>query len=206
MQPLRITRRRFGDLFLFAITSVELALLFYLTPTFWIEDWIYVAGHLLVLGIALTRPAPEQQDISLTSSIAVFVAYGYPYAQVAYLRWEPGNSLWPGGGLALIIFGACLSFVSLLSMGRWFGVWPAFRGVATRGPYRLVRHPMYLAYMVGDIGYGFCEYNLVTVLLVIAGWASLLYRIRAEERILSRNAGWSSYAARVRYRLVPGLW
>jgi protein-S-isoprenylcysteine O-methyltransferase Ste14 len=65
---------------------------------------------------------------------------------------------------------------------------------------------MYLAYMLGDIGYGFCEYNLVTVLLVIVGWASLLYRIRAEERILSRNADWSSYAALVRYRLMPGLW
>ena len=206
MQPLRISRRRFDDLFLFAFTSAELVLLFYLTPTFAIEDWIYVAGHLLVLGIALTRPPPEQQDISLTSSIAVFVAYAYPYAQVAYLRWEPGNPLWPRVGLVLIIFGACLGFASLLSLGRWFGVWPAFRGLATSGPYRLVRHPMYLAYMLADVGYNFCEYNLVTVLLVIAGWTSILYRIRAEERILSRNAGWSSYAELVRYRLIPGLW
>lgn len=206
MQPLRISRRRFGDLFLFVITLVELVVLFYLTSTFGIEDWIYVAGHLLVLGIALTRPPPEEQDISLTSSIAVFVAYAYPYAQVVYLRWEPGNPLWPGVGLVLIIFGAILGFASLLSLGRWFGVWPAFRGLATSGPYRLVRHPMYLAYVLGDIGYNFCEYNLVTVLLVLAGWASLLYRIRAEERILSRNADWSSYAARVRYRFMPGIW
>ena len=45
-----------------------------------------------------------------------------------------------------------------------------------------------------------------TVLLVMAGWASLLYRIRAEERMLSRDPGWPAYAARVRYRLLPGLW
>ena len=44
------------------------------------------------------------------------------------------------------------------------------------------------------------------VLLVMAGWASLLYRIRAEERMLSRDPGWPAYAARVRYRLLPGLW
>jgi len=44
------------------------------------------------------------------------------------------------------------------------------------------------------------------VLLVLAGWASLLYRMRAEERILSQDAGWSAYAASVRYRLLPGIW
>jgi protein-S-isoprenylcysteine O-methyltransferase Ste14 len=202
----RISRRKFGDLFLFAFTLVELVLLIFLTPTFTIADWIYVSGHLLVLGIALTRPPPEVQDLSLTSSIAVVVAYAYPYAQVVYLRWAPGNPAWPGVGLMFVLLGACLGFASLLSLGRWFGVWPAFRGLATRGPYRLVRHPMYLAYVLGDIGYNLYEYNLGTVLLVIAGWSSLFYRIRAEERILSRDAGWSSYVALVRYRILPDLW
>ena len=202
----RMSRRRFGDLFLFAFTALELVLLIFLTPTFAIADWIYVSGHLLVLGIALTRPPPEVQDLSLTSSIAVVVAYAYPYAQVVYLRWAPGHPAWPGVGLKLVMLGACLGFASLLSLGRWFGVWPAFRGLATRGPYRFVRHPMYLAYVLEDIGYNLYEYNLGTVLLVIAGWSSLFYRIRAEERILSRDAGWSSYAASVRYRILPGLW
>jgi protein-S-isoprenylcysteine O-methyltransferase Ste14 len=201
-----ISRRRFGDLFLFAFTVVELVLLVLLTPTFAIVDWIYVSGHLLVLGIALTRPSPEVRDLSMTSSIAVLVAYAYPYAQVVYLRWVPGNPAWPGVGLTLVMLGACLGFASLLRLGRWFGVWPAFRGLETRGPYRLVRHPMYLAYVLADIGYNLYEYNLGTVLLVIAGWSSLVYRIRAEERILSRDAGWSSYIAKVRYRILPGLW
>ena len=201
-----ISRRRFGDLFLFAFTSVELVLLILMTPTFAIVDWIYVSEHLLVLWIAFTRPPPEVQDLSLPSSVAVVVSYAYPYTQVVYLRWAPGNPAWPGVGLGLVMLGACLSFASLLSLGRWFGVWPAFRGLATRGPYRLVRHPMYLAYMLADIGYGLYEYNFGTVMLVIAGWASLFYRIRAEERILSQDAGWPSYVALVRYRLLPGLW
>jgi protein-S-isoprenylcysteine O-methyltransferase Ste14 len=202
----KISRRRFGDLFLFAFTLVELVLLIFLTPTFAIADWIYVSGHLVVLGIALTRPQPAVQDLSLSSSIAIVVAYTYPYAQVVYLRWVPGNPAWPGVGLVFVILGACLSFVSLLSLGRWFGVWPALRGLTTRGPYRFVRHPMYLAYMLADIGYGLHEYNFGTVLLVIAGWASLFYRIRAEERILSQDAQWSSYVLLARYRLLPGLW
>jgi protein-S-isoprenylcysteine O-methyltransferase Ste14 len=201
-----ISRRRFGDLFLFAFTSVEMVLLIFLTPAFAIVDWIYVSGHLLVLVIAFTRPPPEVQDLSLPSSIAILVAYTYPYAQVVYLRLAPGTPAWPGLGLVLVMLGACLSFASLLSLGRWFGVWPAFRGLAMRGPYRLVRHPMYLGYLLADIGYNLYEYNSGTVLLVVAGWASLFYRIRAEERILTQDAGWSSYAALVRYRLLPGLW
>jgi protein-S-isoprenylcysteine O-methyltransferase Ste14 len=201
-----ISGRRLGDFLLFCVTSTELVLLFFLTSTFTVADWVYVSQHLMVLGIALTRPPPEVQDRSLLSSTSVVVAYSYPYAQVAYLRWTPGNPAWPAGGMVLVTLAACLSFASLLSLGRCFGVWPAVRGLATRGAYRLVRHPMYLAYAIADVGYNLQEWNFGTALLVMAGWASLFYRIRAEERILSQDAGWSNYVASVRYRLFPGLW
>jgi protein-S-isoprenylcysteine O-methyltransferase Ste14 len=65
---------------------------------------------------------------------------------------------------------------------------------------------MYLAYVLADIGYNLNESNLGTALLVTAGWASLVCRIRAEERILSQGEGWASYVAAVRHRLLPGLW
>ena len=198
--------RWLADFLLFGVTSAELALLLVLSPTFTLTDWIYVAANVLVLGIALTRRPPELQDRSVAVGASVIVAYAYTYAQVAYLRWVPGQAAWPTGGLILVTLGACLSLASLLTLGRWFGVRPALRGLATRGPYRVVRHPIYLAYMLVDIGYNLQEWNAGTVLLVMAGWASLLYRIRAEERILSRAAGWPAYVARVRYRLLPGLW
>ena len=177
-----------------------------MTSTFTLVDWIYVSQHLLVLGIALTRRPPQAQDHSLAASAAVVVAYAYPYAQVAYLRWVPGDPAWAEGGLVLVTLAACLSAASLITMRRWFGVRPALRGLATTGPYRLVRHPMYLAYLIADIGYNLQEWNTGTALLVAAGWLSLLYRIHAEERILFLHADWPSYAARVRYRLVPGVW
>jgi len=198
--------RRFADLLLFGVTAIELVILFFLTSTFGIADWIYVLQHLLVLGIALGRPAAEIRDYSLTSGIAVAVAYGYAYAQVICLRWSPGHETWPAGGLFLVTFGAGLSLVSLLYIGRRFGVRPALRDLVTAGPYRFIRHPMYLSYILSDIGYNLEEWNVVTVLLVLLGWASLLYRIHAEERILSHSPRWPRYATRVRYRLVPGLW
>lgn len=201
-----ISKRTFADFLLFGVTLAELALLFPLTPTFTFVDWIYLSQHLLVLAVALTRPAPQAQDHSLASSAAVFVAYAYPYAQVAYLRWVPGDPAWAAGGLVLVTFAAFLSLASLLTLGRWFGVRPALRGLATSGPYRLVRHPMYLAYLLADIGYNLQEWNLGTVLLVMTGWLSLLYRIHVEEQVLSRHVDWPDYVTRVRFRLVPGLW
>jgi protein-S-isoprenylcysteine O-methyltransferase Ste14 len=200
------TRRSLGDLVLFGVTVVELALLVVLTPTFTLTDWIYVVQHLIVLAVALTRRRPEAQDRSLSSGAAVVVAYAYPYGQLVYLRWVPGEAAWPGGGLVLVTLAACLSFTSLVTLGRRFGVRPALRGLATKGPYRVVRHPIYLAYFVADIGYNLQEWNLGTVAMVLAGWAAVLYRIRAEERVMAHDPGWTSYAARVRYRLVPGIW
>ena len=205
-QVSEISGRRIGDFLLFGVTSVELAIIFFLTPTFSIADWIYVLQHLLVLGIALTRRSPVVQDLSLPSNASVIVAYAYPYAQVVYLRWVPGDPAWPTGGLVLVTLAACLSLASLLSLGKLFGVFPALRGLATRGPYRLVRHPMYLAYVLADIGYNIQEWNFGTALLVITGWAALLCRIHAEERILSQDAEWSTYIALVPYRILPGVW
>jgi protein-S-isoprenylcysteine O-methyltransferase Ste14 len=201
-----LTKRRFSDFLLFGVTAVELAVLVLLTPSFSLIDWIYVSQHLIVLAIAMTRARPDTQDRSLRTGIAVAVSYGYPYAQVIYLRWAPGDLAWPEGGFVLVVLAACLSAASLVTLGRQFGVRPALRGLTTKGPYALVRHPMYLSYVLADIGYNLQEWNAGTALMVVAGWASMIYRIRAEERILSVDARWQTYAGHVRYRLLPGIW
>lgn len=205
-QPVRSKGARLANFVLFGVTSVELALLCILTPTFGLTDWIYVSANLLVLIFALTRRRATELDRSISTAIAVIVSYTYTYAQVALLRWIPGHVVSPRAGLTLVIIGACMSLTSLITLGRFFGVRPALRGLATRGPYRLVRHPLYLAYMLADVGYNLQEWNAGTLILVAAGWASMLYRIHAEERVLSRDASWADYALRVRYRLVPLVW
>ena len=198
--------RRFADFLLFSVTVIEVVLLFLLTPTFTITDWIYVLQHLIVLGIALTRRPPTVRDYSIASSIAVAISYLYPYAQVIYLRWSPGDEGWPKVGLIMVALAAGLSLVSLLTIGRLFGIRPALRGLATSGPYRFIRHPIYLSYVIADIGYNLQEWNLVTLMLVLVGWAALVYRIYAEERVLAQHSRWPGYAASVRARLFPGLW
>jgi len=198
--------RRFADILLFGVTAAELTILLRLTPSFTLVDWIYVTQHVIVLAIALTRAPPGVRDSSPATMLAVAVSYAYPYAQIIYLRSVPGAPVWPEAGLVLVILSACLSFVSLIALGRMFGVRPALRGVMTKGPYAFVRHPMYLSYVLADIGYNFQEWNTGTALMVTAGWASLLYRIHAEERLLSQDSRWQVYSGSVRYRLLPGLW
>jgi protein-S-isoprenylcysteine O-methyltransferase Ste14 len=183
-----MSRRRFSDLLLFGVTVAELVALVRLTPTFTLVDWVYVSQHLVVLGISFTRRPPVVRDDSLATSLAVAVAYTYPYAQVIWLHWTTGHIEWPAGGLVLAALSACLSLASLLSIGRLFGVRPALRGLATKAPYRFVRHPMYLSYFLADLGYELQEWNVGTVLIVMMGWMSLIYRIYAEERMLSGHA------------------
>jgi protein-S-isoprenylcysteine O-methyltransferase Ste14 len=201
-----VSRRRSSDILLLGVTGIELAALLILTPTLALADWIYVVQHLLVLGIALTRRTPAIEDHSLGVSLAVATAYAYPYAQVICLQWTPGLALWPAGGMVLILGGAVLSLVSLSILGRRFGIRPALRGLSVQGPYGLVRHPIYLAYVLGDVGYNLQEATFGTVFIVIIGWMSIVYRIRSEERVMAHHPGWHRYLDSVPSRLLPGIW
>jgi protein-S-isoprenylcysteine O-methyltransferase Ste14 len=203
---LALSRRTCGDVVLCGVTLAELSLLVFATPTLTALDWIYVLQHVIVLGVALTRRPPRAQDLSWPATTACIVAYAYPYAQIISLRIVPGASAWPQLGHILVVVAEGMSLASLLTLGRWFGIRPALRGLAQTGPYGLVRHPLYLAYLIADIGINCVEWNGGTVLLTAVGWTSLLYRIRAEERILAQDPGWATYVRTVRFRLLPGLW
>jgi protein-S-isoprenylcysteine O-methyltransferase Ste14 len=201
-----VSPRHWSDVLLFSVTAVELGVLLILTPALSVPDWIYVLQHVTVLAIALTRRSPAVTDHSFGVSAAVGVSYAYPYAQVIYLQRTPGWPLWPEGGIVLITSGALLSIVSLWTLGRRFGIRPALRGLTVSGTYRVVRHPIYLSYVLGDVGYNFQECNLGTAALVIVGWIAMIYRIESEERVMAHHPEWAAYTEAVRYRLLPGIW
>ncbi len=96
--------------------------------------------------------------------------------------------------------------LSLGTLGRSFGIVAANRGLKTGGPYRVVRHPAYLSYLVTQIGYVLENPSPVNLGLLAVVSFCQIGRIQAEERVLCRDAGYQEYAGRVRYRLVPGLY
>ena len=79
--------------------------------------------------------------------------------------------------------------------------------VATTGPYRYVRHPMYAGATLFLVGTPLLLGSrrglaIAPVLVVLLGLRAVL-----EERTLGRELdGYAEYAARVRYRLIPWIW
>lgn len=79
--------------------------------------------------------------------------------------------------------------------------------VIADGPYRFIRHPMYI---------GMIFYNLSVPLLLgswcglvvgVAMMATVILRTALEDRTLQRELpGYREYSQRVRYRLFPGIW
>jgi len=79
--------------------------------------------------------------------------------------------------------------------------------VVTTGPYRFVRHPMYAGGLFYFFALPFMFGSWLGLAVVPIFIALLLARIPIEERMLRNDlAGYDAYAARVRYRLVPGVW
>jgi len=112
-----------------------------------------------------------------------------------------GAVLADGSMLLLLGFGVAIS--AKLSLRRSFGVVAANRGVRTGGLYGLVRHPMYLGYFLTHLGFLLTNPVLWNAAVYVAWTACQLYRIRAEERVLSGDTAYEALARRTRYRLVP---
>jgi protein-S-isoprenylcysteine O-methyltransferase Ste14 len=109
-------------------------------------------------------------------------------------------------GLALQILGLALWALAFRALGRSFGLLPADRGLVTRGPYALVRHPLYSCYMVTQLGYLFQSISLWNGAVLAVGWTCQVIRAVAEERLFLSVAAYDEYRRRVRWRLIPGIW
>jgi protein-S-isoprenylcysteine O-methyltransferase Ste14 len=118
---------------------------------------------------------------------------------------KPG--ILPIGGWYLLVpamAGYGLILWSLFTLGTRFGIAPADRGLTCQGPYRILRHPMYLGELVFRMAMVFCSSNVLLaglmalILVVIQCW-----RILREEEMID---GYTSYTRVVLWRLLPGLW
>jgi protein-S-isoprenylcysteine O-methyltransferase Ste14 len=80
--------------------------------------------------------------------------------------------------------------------------------VVTTGPYAFIRHPGYTAGILIIVASGPALGSwLAATFVVIFSLPFLLHRAITEDRILQVDlAGYSHYAARVRWRLLPGIW
>lgn len=79
--------------------------------------------------------------------------------------------------------------------------------VIDRGPYALVRHPMYLGMAVMLLGMPLALGSYVALPLFALIIPLLAFRLIHEEKTLRQDlAGYTEYCQRTRFRLVPGVW
>jgi protein-S-isoprenylcysteine O-methyltransferase Ste14 len=128
------------------------------------------------------------------------------------LGWSTALPAWAHWlGLALIGMG--------YAIGTWAMVVNAFfssyvriqkdRGhkVVTTGPYAIVRHPGYLGSALAMVGIPLLLDSLWAFLPVILILILGAVRTELEDRTLHAELpGYGVYSAKVRYRLVPGIW
>jgi protein-S-isoprenylcysteine O-methyltransferase Ste14 len=106
----------------------------------------------------------------------------------------------------LQLAGAALAVTCIVTLGRSFGFAAADRGVVTRGPYAVVRHPMYAAYLLLGSGYLLQSLSVRNAIIFVIVTLCNAGRALAEERLLSGNADYVAYRRRVRRRIVQGIW
>ena len=93
--------------------------------------------------------------------------------------------------------------VAAFALGRCFGILPEVRGLVTHGPYRLVRHPVYLGELGACAGLVLAAPSGWNFAVAVAFAAAQAVRIRLEERALQAEfPEYCEYAASTP-RLVP---
>ena len=150
----------------------------------------------------------SQKPIQLAASVvfgATFVVsaldYRFGWSDVPESAVAAGNALVVLGFLSVFAVFRENSFASaIIEVGKG-------QKVVSTGPYALVRHPMYAGALLLFVGSPLALGSSWGLLLIVPMTAILIVRLLDEEKYLVRNLpGYEAYCAKVRYRLVPGVW
>jgi protein-S-isoprenylcysteine O-methyltransferase Ste14 len=134
------------------------------------------------------------------------LAFGGTFGGVLF-RPVGAHSGWgTDAGLVIQLTGLAICVASFLALGRSFGFAAADRGLVRRGPYTVVRHPIYASYLLLQLGYVLQSLSAWNVLVMAMVTSCNVGRARAEDRLLATNNQYGAYRNQVRWRLLPGIW
>lgn len=149
-----------------------------------------LSAFLLVMHRKASRQSPLLQRLVAWASALLPFAIQITVEIPVAIRW-------------LSLAGVAFAIWTLFTLGKCFDVTPADRGLVSKGPYSLVRHPMYSSELFSVLVMALMDLSLRNVFVTLALTASLILRILWEEQIIR---GYSDYSLRVRSRLLPGVW
>src|SRR6266699_1596570 len=138
----------------------------------------------LVASTTLTRLTPIQKARGIEPRISALLGSFLCIALVFLPKTDLGPIL-SVTSTVLIITGASLSFAVLRWLGKSFSILGEARRLVTEGPYRVVRHPLYVCEGIATVGVMLQVISPLAVLIVIGAWMIQYRRMINEEKILS---------------------
>jgi protein-S-isoprenylcysteine O-methyltransferase Ste14 len=190
-------------------------------PAFWIYlailAAVFAASFLWLdpdLARERMRPGGKKPPVALKLFSGILVAHwiiaGLDRGRFHWSDTVPNWLQW--FGLAATAAGYALCFWAMY-VNRFFSSVVRIQSdrgqyVVDSGPYAVIRHPGYTAGILIIAASGIALGSwLATAFLVIFTLPFLMYRAITEDRVLQAELpGYRDYAARVRWRLIPGIW
>jgi protein-S-isoprenylcysteine O-methyltransferase Ste14 len=159
----------------------------------------------LVVWAYLRRGPARATDRGVLVWVAAPVATCLPLL-VAAVPARPGGTLRTAAELSLEVAGIAFCVWSVRSLGTNLSVVPQAREVVAHGPYRVLRHPLYLGELVAFAGLALHVGRWLAAAAFVVLIALQCYRASREEALLLREIpGYGPYCLRT-HRVVPGLW
>jgi protein-S-isoprenylcysteine O-methyltransferase Ste14 len=184
---------------LFALFAIANAKSFMANPR--LSVFLIVVTETIVVIFLVVRRDPEETYHSWQTWTTTTCGTFAPFL----LRPVEATADLPLGNVIQIV-GFSLQIAALLALNRSLGLLPAYRGIRSKGLYRWVRHPLYMAYVVSYVGYLINHPSVANLGVVIVGTWFLRMRIVYEEALLFGYADYVTYARSTRWRLIPGIW
>lgn len=160
--------------------------------------------YVLLALLILTRPPAKAHADGLMPRIAAFVGTYLPWTITLFGKTE--GALPNVASTVCVLAGMIMMLVTIRHLGRSFSIVPQAHSVVQSGPYRWIKHPLYLSEEIAVLGVVLQYLSPLTVALLILHIGIQVSRILYEEDLLRRTLPeYSSYEA-ARWRLIPYVW
>ena len=175
-----------------------------------VSPLLYCAFCAIPAVLYLTRPRPAARDGRAMTRVAAFTGTFMQLVVGTFLGAGPilyGLPLFVGG-ISVVVSIASFSGAlwSLAYLRRNLSIIPEARRLVTGGPYRGVRHPLYLFEIMAALGALAAAPGLISALSMVVFVGMQMVRAGYEERLLAGAfPEYADYARRPR-RLIPFVW
>jgi protein-S-isoprenylcysteine O-methyltransferase Ste14 len=193
------------------LAALNLAAIYHMIPLDNLEGLLVVAARfanfmflILVAATALTRLSPILKARGIEPRVSALLGAFLCAGLTLLPKTELGPVLSITSTL-LIITGAVSSFIVLRWLGKSFSILAEARRLVTSGPYKVVRHPLYLCEGIALVGVALQVISPLSVAMTLIIALIQFRRMVNEEMVLnSAFPEYRAYAARTP-RVIPAL-